>query len=495
MQVAQLAQLAGRVLERAGMYTRAVKLHQKCIGLRMSELGYSHPDVATALNNLGFSHYEAGDYHAAKQALQDAIDMRRELLGAQHCLVAAPLHNMALLRMAEGDKEEAESLLRQALAIREAALGPSNEKVAASLNVIGRLMVERGEYDGAEAIYTRTLGIFRACLGADHPFTAASMYYLAEISMYRGWLGQAESGFREARELWETALGPNHPYVATCLSKLAEVLQVREKYDEAEQLLTSSLRRMDMLLGADHPDLLGILVGLAEVQIQLRQTQNAEALLQRCETICRESFGEAAASNEMMLEAGRMRGILAMMAGDSARARAMFGQVAAQWGAGTRVCDFRCAALYSDMSMLEYSCGDMKAAKMYLQRALLLSQNSAARDHPTILKSLKALAGALEKADVHLPLWGQRSSKHARRSMEQTLGLLMGRANRNTLKRDQHTATSTGLVLPVSVEAEVGASPPHRLQRLVSGALASVSCWGRAAVAEPMRLSPHANGN
>jgi tetratricopeptide (TPR) repeat protein len=418
LQVAELAQLAGRVLERAGMYAKCLKLHETCLNIRRVELGERHPEVATAINNIGFAHYLGGEYGEAERVLLDAIAMRRELLGGEHPQLATSINNLALVYMAEGDKEEAEALLQQALVIREAAFGGSHEKVAATLNMLGRLMVERGEFDGGEALYRRTRDIFAASMGAGHPFTAASVFYLAEISMFQGNLSSAEAMFREAYGMWETALGPNHPYSAACLGKLAQVLMVEEKYKDAEGLLSRALMQLRNLLGPHHPELPAVMVKLAEVRIHLGNLERAEKLLRRSVNICNASFSPTHATR---LETMRMFAVLALQRGEVGEARRQFEELLPLWTEVSQVCDFRCAALLCDMAMLEHASGDMKAARMYLNRALFLSKSASARDHPDVLKSLKAMGERLGRCTAPQTNSEKLAVISMRRRMEKTI--------------------------------------------------------------------------
>jgi hypothetical protein len=92
-----------------------------------------------------------------------------------------------------------------------------------------------------------------------------------------------------------------------------------------------------------------------------------------------------------------MLGVLAMSRGETEEARAVFEELLKLWSEGNQVCDFRSAALLCDLAMLEHRDGNEKKARMYANRAMFMSKAPSARDHPDVLRSLKAVAVVLSR--------------------------------------------------------------------------------------------------
>ena len=62
----------------------AEPLYREALDMQRKLLGDAHPDLALALNNLGYARERRGDYRGAEAAYQEALKMNRALLGERH---------------------------------------------------------------------------------------------------------------------------------------------------------------------------------------------------------------------------------------------------------------------------------------------------------------------------------------------------------------------------------------------------------------------------
>src|SRR5207253_1742564 len=74
-----------------------------------------HPDLARALNNMGFVLHQRGEYARAEGFCRQSVAMHRQLYPRGHSALALSLNSMGFLLSAQGDSAGAEKFCRQAL--------------------------------------------------------------------------------------------------------------------------------------------------------------------------------------------------------------------------------------------------------------------------------------------------------------------------------------------------------------------------------------------
>jgi len=83
------------LLQKQGNYAAAEPLFQRALAIWETGLGLEHPNVASALNNLGTLLEAQEKYVEAQPLLQRALAIRIKALGPEHPDVATVLNNMA----------------------------------------------------------------------------------------------------------------------------------------------------------------------------------------------------------------------------------------------------------------------------------------------------------------------------------------------------------------------------------------------------------------
>ena len=94
-------------------YERSIELHRA-----HSE---AHPDLATALGNLGLTYELVGEMDKAVETVASAVEMQRQLLGEDHPQYVLMLYNLGSLQINAGQLEQAALHLEQAVAAAEIA--------------------------------------------------------------------------------------------------------------------------------------------------------------------------------------------------------------------------------------------------------------------------------------------------------------------------------------------------------------------------------------
>ncbi len=84
-----------------------------------SYCSYTHPEVATSLNNLALSYGLHTPYKEAEKLFRRALSIFENALGETHPRVGVTLNNLAELYKAHGRYEQSDKLFKRALAIFE----------------------------------------------------------------------------------------------------------------------------------------------------------------------------------------------------------------------------------------------------------------------------------------------------------------------------------------------------------------------------------------
>jgi CHAT domain-containing protein/Flp pilus assembly protein TadD len=293
-QLAEAARLydQGMELYQVGRYGEAEPLYQEALTIFRQQLGNSHPDVATSLNNLALLYEAQGRYGEAEPLYQESLTIYREHWGDRHPDIATSLNNLAALYRMQGRYGEAEPLYQEALAIRREQLGDRHSNTATSLNNLAGLYRVQRRYGEAEPLYQEALAIFREQLGDRHPDIATSLNNLAALYEVQGRYGEAEPLYQEALAIRREQLGDRHPNVATSLNNLAALYEVQGRYEEAEPLYQESLTIYREHWGDRHPNVATSLNNLALLyQLQGRYGET-EPLYQESLDIWREQLGD-----------------------------------------------------------------------------------------------------------------------------------------------------------------------------------------------------------
>jgi eukaryotic-like serine/threonine-protein kinase len=267
-------QRLGDLLFRDGRLDEAsMVLHE---AIELATLANDQPLLANALNDLGLTEHERGDYSAAERLHRNALEVRRGALGDRHARTAASLNNTAraLARLNRG--HEAEALYREALEIYRDTLGPEHTQVANTLTNLGTLLSERGEHDEAIELLTEALRIKRHRLGDEHPSVANGLNDLGALHAREGRLDRAADMFREALVLRERALGPDHPHVAVSLNNISYVLFEERRFEEALPLRRRAFEIARDRLGTAHDNTGVFAFNLAEAYRRLDRLDEAE---------------------------------------------------------------------------------------------------------------------------------------------------------------------------------------------------------------------------
>ena len=153
------------ILQDQGDLDSAELLLRQALAIRHEIYGESHPDVATALNNLAFLLQLSGNLDEAHSLYQEALEIRQEAYDEGHTSIAHVLRNLATLSLRGDNLPQAEGGIRQALEIFRETLPEGHWRIADATSVFGQCLVAMGRYEEAEPLLRGSYLILESELG------------------------------------------------------------------------------------------------------------------------------------------------------------------------------------------------------------------------------------------------------------------------------------------------------------------------------------------
>jgi CHAT domain-containing protein/Tfp pilus assembly protein PilF len=278
-------------LHQAGRYVDAAPLYERALGLNEQALGADHPKTAGSLNDLGTVNLMLGRFEQAQPMLERALAVREQALGPEHPDTAATLANLATLHRTQGRYPQALSMYQRALSISEKVRDPDHVDIAQAANNLAGLYRAMGRYSQALPLYQRALAITEKSLGPDHPYTATAMNNLAANYGSQGQYALALPLMERALAMREKIHGPEHPQTANSLNNLASVRYSLGEYARAIPLHERALAINERALGPENPEAAPNLHNLATAHRELGQYDQALPLMQRALALREKALG------------------------------------------------------------------------------------------------------------------------------------------------------------------------------------------------------------
>jgi serine/threonine protein kinase/tetratricopeptide (TPR) repeat protein len=276
---ATIRQTIGNTYYLLGLYPQGETHLERARALFSRELGDSHPDALSSVNNLALLYEAQGKYDKAEPLLRQVVEIRRNALGDEHADTLTYMNNLGLLYRAKGRLDLAEPLLTRVLEVRRRALGEEHPDTLASCNNLALLYESQGKYDQAVPLLTHTLNARHRTLGDEHPNTLTSLHNLAQVYRTLGQFALAKKMLVQALEGRRRVLGEDHPDTVTSLSGLALLYSMQRQFADAEKLFRQALDIRRRTLGEEHPQTLGSLTNLGLVYESMGDFAKAEPLL------------------------------------------------------------------------------------------------------------------------------------------------------------------------------------------------------------------------
>ena len=362
------------------------------LSICQARFGPRHPEVATALSNLGSLQHKVGDLTAARTTHERALAIEVAAFGPDHPRVAIVVSNLGAVLHDQGNLATARDAFERALTIEKATLGPEHPNVALRLNNLGGVLHTLGDLTAARGAYERAAAIWEVHLGPEHPQVGVAISNAGSVAHDFGDLPAARDAYERALAIDETAFGLSHPDVARDLNNLGGVLLDLGNVEAARQALEQALAIDEAAFGPDHPNVAVHLLNLGGVSHEEGDLVAAQEAYERALAIDEAAFGpeHPRVARDLNNLGGALRGQGNEIAARQAYERAL---AITEDALGRDHPDV--ARTLNNLGLLLQYQGDLPAARQAFERALAVNECVFGPGHPNVARDLINLGGVL----------------------------------------------------------------------------------------------------
>ena len=294
-------------LNAAGKFADALPLAERLTALAKARYGEASPDYANALEQLGATYFYQQNYAQAGPIYQQVIAIRERSLGPSHESVLTVLDTLASLHRLNRRADLSEPLLKRVLAAREDKLGRDHPALAEPLRGLAEAAVALQSWAEAEGHVRRALALSEK--GGRKPTDRAQLLgTLAQIELGLGRSDAAERSLKQALGLHEEAAKTGGATPTAQMAHMFALLQLGGLYQQSDRPQEASvvtervLAMMEKLVGPDHPSVATQLEVVAGTYALLRRYAEAETLRKRAIAINERAYGREHANVALSLQ-------------------------------------------------------------------------------------------------------------------------------------------------------------------------------------------------
>jgi serine/threonine protein kinase/tetratricopeptide (TPR) repeat protein len=245
-----LAEAMGGIVSAAlngGNLPRADSVGRAAITLLRSLGRDRTPEATPILNDLAISRSYQGDHVEATALMHTVVAMDSANLGPSHPDLASHLENFGMIYDLAGFRDSNVAVLKQVLAMRRAVLADDNPAIGRTLYNIANADYLRGKYANAEPLFEEALVRMRRAYGPEHTDVVWATGALGRNQYRLGRHSDAERNLRWALNVKDPSgkLGP--PEVAKIAPTMISLLMDHRRWSEAEPLALRVLAIRDSL--------------------------------------------------------------------------------------------------------------------------------------------------------------------------------------------------------------------------------------------------------
>ena len=244
-------------------FQKSLRYHQRALGIYKILYNDNHPNIATALNNIGVIYQKKGELKDSFVYLQQALKMRQKIYQGNHADIATSLNDIGIYYKEKRDLENALTNLSQALKMRQILYRDAHPELAMSLNNLGIIYKEKEDIPNASNYLKQALEMWKVIYGSDHPDIATSLNNVGICYQEEKRFETAIDFLTQALEMRKKLYQGNHPDIADSLNNLGLCLQESGNIERALSHLKLALAMRQSIYSGNHPEIADSLKNIA----------------------------------------------------------------------------------------------------------------------------------------------------------------------------------------------------------------------------------------
>ena len=228
-------------LDKQGEHQHALPMFQQLVKLEESNRGRSHPNVASALNNVSNVFMSLGQYEDAMKTYENVRDIYKETVDDKHHHYATSLGNLASVYETQGMYDESLEIYQDVLAIYKETLGEDHQAYGTALNNIAFIHSAQGNHIKAIKIYSQVKTIFAVARGTKDMNYIFVVHSIAIAYYKQGQFERALKSFLECKSCLP-AEHRNHYVYPSILEHIGNIAKKRLQFQKAIDIFEQSLK-------------------------------------------------------------------------------------------------------------------------------------------------------------------------------------------------------------------------------------------------------------
>ncbi len=211
--------------------------------------------MATALNNIGCTFNQDGDYERALQYYQKALDIQLQRFGENFPFVGTMYTNVGIALDHLERHDEAMQYFQKALAIRKMTLSDTHPQVALSYIDIGQAFSRQGRHTTALEHFNLALTIQVNHYGDRHKLVATTLSFIGCCYDRLTQPLKAVEYQKQVLDIQSRLLPPGSPELSATYNNIASGLSKIGQHEESIQYFTEALNIRKNIHGPRSPEL------------------------------------------------------------------------------------------------------------------------------------------------------------------------------------------------------------------------------------------------
>jgi len=243
----------GSALGFQGRWEAAIDRLERAVELERARSDDATPNLATYLNDLALTLYDAGRYLEAEATARESLEIKKTVYEPPHPAISAGLSNYGLILQAQGRFAEALGPLEDGLEMTRSIHGADHPDVASDLAALAFATHRAGEPDRAISLFEASITTWR-----ELPPPTRTSIYPNTLSNYGALLldlgrpADAVAPLSEAVDLSSEILPDDHPRLAVARARLGiAMIESGTSTTRGESLIGSALPILRKAYGED----------------------------------------------------------------------------------------------------------------------------------------------------------------------------------------------------------------------------------------------------
>ncbi|HTR49212.1 MAG TPA: serine/threonine-protein kinase [Kofleriaceae bacterium] len=298
----------GILAGRTHAYAEQQRIGERLLAAEQRIAGPDHPDVATAMEDLGNAYSEAGQPTKEKPLRERALAIRLAALGPDHRDVGSAYENLATYYEEIGDHANAKQNYDRAIAIYQHT-DPMD--VAHAQENLSATLAAMGDQAGAQTLLEHARMLLEQAYGKEDPRVAEVLFSLGELAREQRRFDDSLALLGRAEQILTKAFGSNNPRTIDCIGSIANTYQEADRLSEAREATDRALAAITEVYGTEHVRMGIVLGNYGFLQLKLSDPRGALASFQRAATIFTARLG-ANHPNLAICEYGSAKALVAL---------------------------------------------------------------------------------------------------------------------------------------------------------------------------------------